>query len=109
MLLGDEVVFGLCALEEAFARKAARADGNLGLVDVVAHILGVVEHAQHDEDTVALVGLQHMVEGVVDGEHEHESDGKYAQHLDDASLFGNDVIGQREDEQAAKDDIHHLL
>ena len=36
VLLGDVFQLGLRAVQEAFARQAARADGNLGLVDVVA-------------------------------------------------------------------------
>ena len=44
-LFGDEVGFGDGAVEESFADEAARADGNLGLVDVVAYATGVFDFA----------------------------------------------------------------
>ena len=78
-------------------------------MDVVAHIFRVVEFAQHDEDAVALVGLQHLVESVVDRKHERESNDKHRHHLGDAFLFINQVISQGEDEQAAQDDVHRRL
>ena len=78
-------------------------------MDVVAYILGVVEFAEHDKDTILLVRLEHMVEGIVDREHKQESDGKHPYHPDDVFLFVNQVVSQREDEQATQDDIHDRL
>ena len=57
LLLRHEVCFGDGAVEEPFAEQAAGADGNLGLVDIVAHPLGVFNFAEEDVDAVALVRL----------------------------------------------------
>ena len=109
VLLGHEVVFGLRALQEALSREAARTDGNLGLVHVIAYALRVVELAEHDEDAVLLMLLQYIMEGVVDGENEDEHEGEDCQHLDDAFSLGYDVVHHGKDEQAAQDDVHDLL
>ena len=63
-LLGDKVVFGLGAFEEAFPGESAGADGNFGLVDVVACAGGVVFDAEEVVDAVFLVGLQLFKSGV---------------------------------------------
>ena len=65
-LFRDEVGFGDGAVEESFSEQASRADGNLGLVDVVAYALGVFHLAEEDVDAVALVGFEYVFEGEVD-------------------------------------------
>ena len=70
VLLGHVFELRLCAVKEAFAQQAAGADGDLGLVDVVARSAGVVLQAEGDADALLLVGLEHVVEDVVDRQHE---------------------------------------
>ena len=96
-----EIVFGLCALQETLSSKASRADGDLGLVHVVAHAFWVVELSEQNQDAVALVLLQHLVEGIVNREHENEHHGEDGEHLHDAFLFRNEIIGQCQDQEGA--------
>ena len=67
LLFGHVAEFRLGAVEEALTPQPARADGNLRLMDVVAHVLDVLLHAQHHADALLLVVLEHVVEDVVGG------------------------------------------
>ena len=64
-LFGHILQLGLRTVQEAFAQKAARTDGYLALVDIVAGSRRVVLHAQQHLDTDLLVGFKHFVEHVV--------------------------------------------
>ena len=45
VLFGDEIVFGLCALQKAFPPQTTRSDGDFRLVQVVSGTTRVVFHA----------------------------------------------------------------
>ena len=79
------------------------------MVYVIAYALRVVEFAKHHENAVLLMLLQHLVEGIVDREDEDKHESENGHHLDDAFLFGDDIINQSKDEQTAQDDIHDFL
>lgn len=107
VLLGDILQLGLRAVEEALARQAARADGYLGLVDVVARAAGVFFQAQEHLDAHLLVALEDAVEDVVaaveeaDGA-EGEADGQQVSRA--ARLQGE--VAQVADGQRAESPQH---
>ena len=108
-LLGDKVGLGDGAFEEALAEEAARADGNLGLVDVVADALEVLRFAEQDVDAFALVGFEHFLEGEIDREDEQarddEDDGGVDVGLACAAVEPEEKIGQTDGQNDGHDDI----
>ena len=56
VLFGHIFQLGLGAVEKPFACEAARADGDAGLIDIVAFAQRVVNNAQGDLDALAAGG-----------------------------------------------------
>ena len=65
MPLGHEPVLDLRTLQKALSQKAAGADGDLRLVDVVVRPQRVADDAQEAQDTVLLVGFEDRIENIV--------------------------------------------
>ena len=64
VLLGHILELGLRAVEESLARHPARADGNLGLIDIIPHPRRVLDHAEQHFYPDTLVVLQNLAEHI---------------------------------------------
>ena len=60
MSLGKKPVARLCGVAKALAEEAARADGDFGLLEVVAVARGVDGGVGKDEEALELVVLEHV-------------------------------------------------
>ncbi len=96
----------LSAVQEALALKPARADGNFGLYDIVAHAARVVLQPEQDLDARLLVRLQDVVHrevrAVVEGEASQREEGNEG--------VGQGAVSKREVEQIEhrrRADGHH--
>ena len=85
-LLGNKIIFGLRALQESFAEKPARADGDFTLVHVVAHAFEVGLLAEENINARALVRLQHAVIDIVNAHDHARCDDEHGSNENDAAF-----------------------
>ena len=122
VLLGDIFELGLRAVEEAFACKTARADGDCRLVDIIPGSAQILHNAECHLYAQTLVGLQFLERHV---HREHEAHGKDSRGDSDvefrtAVFYGlnhnvyagneehrEDTRHGRECDAAEVDDVHH--
>ena len=72
-LFRDEAEGRLRSLQETLAGESAGADGDLGLVHVVAHAGEVLLHAEEYLDAGTLVFLEDVLEDEIRGENEDDA------------------------------------